>query len=141
MGAELIFLVLIVVVLVFGFGVLFVNRSRTRREGRAAARPSDALEERPTAVEEAESEAAVDVVDGVEVREPGVEEFEEGIPGEGEVVVEERPRFRDRLGKARAALTGALIGVRGRAGIDGETWDEIEEALLRADVGVGVTDS
>ena len=58
-----------------------------------------------------------------------------------EEVVAERPRFRDRMGKARAALTGALVGVRSRPGIDAETWDELEEALLRADVGVGVTDA
>ena len=140
MGAELIFLVLIAVVLVFGFGVLLVSRTRMRRQDAAAARPSVTLRERPTAVEEAESEAAVDVVDDVGVLEPELEEA--GVDeGAGGVVVEERPRFRDRLGKARAALTGALVGVRGRAGIDKETWDELEEALLRADVGVGVTDS
>ena len=80
------------------------------------------------------------MVDDVGVLEPELEE--EAIGEEaGGVVVEERPRFRDRLGKARAALTGALVGVRGRAGIDDDTWDELEEALLRADVGVGVTDS
>ena len=139
MGAELIFLVLIAVVLVFGFGVLLVSRTRMRRDDAAAARPSVELRERPTAVEEAESEAAVDVVDDVGVLEPELEEGEdEEAAG---VVVEERPRFRDRLGKARAALTGALVGVRGRAGIDNDTWDELEEALLRADVGVGVTDA
>ena len=44
MGPELIFLVLIAVVLVFGFGVLLVSRSRVRREDRAAA---VVLEERP----------------------------------------------------------------------------------------------
>jgi fused signal recognition particle receptor len=139
MGAELIFLVLIAVVLVFGFGVLLVSRTRMRRDDAAAARPSVDLRERPTAVEEAESEAAVDVVDEVGVLEPELEE--EDVEEAGGVVVEERPRFRDRLGKARAALTGALVGVRGRAGIDDDTWDELEEALLRADVGVGVTDA
>jgi fused signal recognition particle receptor len=140
MGAELIFLVLIAVVLVFGFGVLLVSRTRMRRDDAAAARPSVELRERPTVLEEAESEAAVDVVDDVGVLEPELEE-EEVDEGAGGVVVEERPRFRDRLGKARAALTGALVGVRGRTGIDNDTWDELEEALLRADVGVGVTDS
>jgi fused signal recognition particle receptor len=44
------------------------------------------------------------------------------------------------MGKARSALTGAFLGIRGRAGITAETWDELEEALLRADVGVRVTD-
>ena len=33
-----------------------------------------------------------------------------------------------------------MLGIRGRAGITAETWDDLEEALLRADVGVRVTD-
>jgi len=48
-----------------------------------------------------------------------------------------RPRFRDRLGKARALFSGFLA----RTTIDQETWDDLEEALLRADVGVGLTTS
>jgi fused signal recognition particle receptor len=131
MGPEIIFLVLIAVVLVFGFGVLLVSRARVGRGDReAAATASISLRDRPQAppdlapapvsVEDEESEADVLVI---------------------EEVVGERPRFRDRMGKARAALTGALVGVRSRPGIDAETWDELEEALLRADVGVGVTDA
>jgi fused signal recognition particle receptor len=50
----------------------------------------------------------------------------------------ERPRLRDRLAKARAAFTAAFTGVRAR-GIDADTWDELEEALLLADVGVNLT--
>jgi fused signal recognition particle receptor len=52
----------------------------------------------------------------------------------------ERPRFRDRLGRARAALAGVFGGVRARGGITADTWDDLEEALLKADVGVRVTD-
>jgi len=55
-------------------------------------------------------------------------------------VPEEAPRgFRDRLGKARAMLSGYLGSVRSREKIDDETWDELEEALVRADVGVRST--
>jgi len=50
-----------------------------------------------------------------------------------------RPRFRDRLGKARTLFSGYLGSVRSRAKIDEETWDELEEALIRADVGIGAT--
>ncbi len=45
------------------------------------------------------------------------------------------------MAKSRAALVGAFSGVRGRAGITDDTWTELEEALLRADVGVRVTDA
>ena len=50
-----------------------------------------------------------------------------------------RPTLRGRMSRARAALAGAFAGVRGRRGITDETWDDLEEALLRADVGIGVT--
>jgi len=50
-----------------------------------------------------------------------------------------RPRFRDRLGKARGQLAGYFGSVLSRGKIDQETWDELEEALIRADVGVQAT--
>jgi fused signal recognition particle receptor len=50
-----------------------------------------------------------------------------------------RPRFRDRLGKARGLLSGYVGSVLSRTGIDETTWEELEEALIRADVGVAAT--
>ena len=47
--------------------------------------------------------------------------------------------LRRRLESARSALTGAVTGVLARSAITQETWDELEEALLRADVGVTTT--
>ncbi|MHB8669747.1 MAG: signal recognition particle-docking protein FtsY [Acidimicrobiales bacterium] len=52
-----------------------------------------------------------------------------------------RPRFRDRLGKARGLLAGYVGSVLSRSGIDDQTWEELEEALVRADVGVATTTS
>lgn len=49
------------------------------------------------------------------------------------------PRFRDRLGKARSLFAGYLSSVRSRDRIDASTWDDLEEALILADVGVDVT--
>ncbi len=50
-----------------------------------------------------------------------------------------KPRLRDRLGKARSTISGFMGSVLAREKIDGETWDELEEALIRADVGVVTT--
>ncbi len=50
-----------------------------------------------------------------------------------------KPRLRDRLGKARSLLAGYMGSILSRSTIDDETWDELEEALIRADVGVGLT--
>lgn len=46
-----------------------------------------------------------------------------------------KPRFRDRIGKARALFAGFLS----RTAIDADTWEDLEEAMIRADVGVTFT--
>ncbi|HTW10880.1 MAG TPA: signal recognition particle-docking protein FtsY [Acidimicrobiales bacterium] len=53
----------------------------------------------------------------------------------------ERPRFRDRLGKARNLLASHLAGLRGRSKLDEQTWEELEEALILADLGVATVGS
>jgi fused signal recognition particle receptor len=76
----------------------------------------------------------------VEIILPPGEDLE--APPEIEVEVEPeavRPRLRDRLGKARALLSGYFGDLRGRSVIDDDVWDELEEALIRADVGVSTT--
>jgi fused signal recognition particle receptor len=49
--------------------------------------------------------------------------------------------YRGRLGKARGLLSGYVGAIRARGRIDAGTWDDLEEALIRADVGVGATDA
>ncbi len=50
-----------------------------------------------------------------------------------------RPSFRDRLAKAREAIAGSFRSILSRTSIDADTWDELEEALIKADVGVDLT--
>ncbi|MGA1111939.1 MAG: signal recognition particle-docking protein FtsY, partial [Ilumatobacteraceae bacterium] len=49
------------------------------------------------------------------------------------------PSFRDRLSRARGVFANATTGVLRRSAIDQATWDDLEEAMLRADLGVKVT--
>jgi fused signal recognition particle receptor len=95
-----------------------------RRAAEEIAQLEEALREEappaPPAPVEAEVEAEVEVE----------------APPEPEVV--EKPKLRDRLGRTRSALAGYLRGVRGRK-VDAEVWDELEEALLLADVGMATT--
>jgi fused signal recognition particle receptor len=74
---------------------------------------------------------------------PDVEPSGVEAPARPEVVEPEpgrvRPRLRDRLGKTRATFAGALEALRGGGSIDDDTWDELEEALILADVGVPTT--
>ncbi len=100
----------------------------------------DALVEAEVA---ADLEARVRAEDVVEASGDDVSAVEDVVASEVveevEAIVVERPRFRDRLGKARAALSGAMGSIAGRSKIDAETWDELEEALILADVGVAST--
>jgi fused signal recognition particle receptor len=48
------------------------------------------------------------------------------------------PSFRDRLGKARGLFAG-LATLRSKRGIEAANFEMLEEALLRADVGVATT--
>jgi fused signal recognition particle receptor len=50
------------------------------------------------------------------------------------------PSYRSRLGTVRGLFSGAVSALRaGR--IDAATWESLEEALIRADVGVSTTDA
>ncbi len=40
-----------------------------------------------------------------------------------------------------ASLSGYLGAIRAKGKVDAATWDDLEEALIRADVGVGATDA
>lgn len=122
-----IYLVLAVVVIAFGGGVVLINRRRSA----AIAPPT-----RPPALPQ---ETAV-VFDEIVATTIGDDELVIDEPVDELIDRAERPRFRERMAKSRAALAGAFSGIRGRSGIDADTWDELEEALLRADVGVRVTD-
>ncbi len=125
MDIQILLLVLLVVAVVFGLGVVLLNR-----RGRGGAPAVPPVVSRPV-------EPVVDLDEPV-VHETVVEE-----PVVEEPVVEtvDVASFRSRMGKAAAALAGAFGGVRARTSITNETWDDLEEALLRADVGIGVTTS
>ncbi|MBK9178940.1 MAG: signal recognition particle-docking protein FtsY [Acidimicrobiales bacterium] len=195
---EVLFLVLALLVLVFGFGVIIVRRRRapgveppiTRPPARPVSPPPPSpaappvaeapplevppvaeappLEvppvveapplEVPPVVEAPPLEEVVEAaaVEALEVEAPAVEvppvveapPLEEVVEAAAVEVVEAeavpveapaKPRFRDRLSKARTLLATYVGAIRSRSTIDEDTWDEIEEALIRADVGVTLT--
>ena len=49
------------------------------------------------------------------------------------------PSLRDRLSRARAALTGPLASALERTSVSEEAWTEVTEALIRADVGLATS--
>src|SRR5438270_7881620 len=115
-------LVLIVLVVLGSAAFVVTTRRRDRRPelepppSRPIAPPRPAIPE-PVLEAPAPPEATVEVAP-----EP-----------EPEPEVIEKPRFRDRIGQARSLLAGYVGGILARSGIDDETWDDLEEALIRAD--------
>ncbi|MEA3075393.1 MAG: fused signal recognition particle receptor [Actinomycetota bacterium] len=126
---EPILLVVIFVLVAVTTAGVVVARRRPRGIELEPPPPSPELVEQ---VEEALAEVEAPVLEAP-VPQPQPEPEPEPEP---EVV---KPRFRDRLGKARSLLAGYVGSVLSRTDIDNETWDELEEALVRADVGVGLT--
>ncbi len=136
-------IIVVVALVLLGAGVLVGLRlsartkERRRVEGEPVAPPREAGRPEPTV--EAPSVEARDA----RLQAPAAPEVEAPpAPVEPEVVLEpevvERPRLRDRLGRTRSAFSGAFGRIRGRK-IDDETWDELEESLLLADVGMFTT--
>jgi fused signal recognition particle receptor len=121
-------------VVVIGGGTLVALRLRGRG-GKSVVPPGEVVSDAPTDVELA---AGADVTETVEAPET---EVVVPTPVEPEPIeVPEPATYRGRLGKARGLLAGYLGSVRSKGKIDASTWDDLEEALIRADVGVGATD-
>ncbi|MGA0143973.1 MAG: signal recognition particle-docking protein FtsY [Ilumatobacteraceae bacterium] len=117
--APTILLALAVLTVVFGIGVVVFSR---RRSTSVDAAPNDVVK---VATE------PHDVV--APVVEPPATELSSTAP------VNATASVRDRLGKVRSSFAGALTSALTRSAITQETWDELEEALLRADLGVATT--
>ncbi|MGI9603410.1 MAG: signal recognition particle-docking protein FtsY [Acidimicrobiales bacterium] len=116
---EALIIILIAVVLLVVVGGTFFLRGRDSGTD-VLERPVEAP---PTPVEtdvEVEVETDVDVV----------------VEPEPEVIT--RPSFRERLARARESLAGTIGSILSR-GVDNQTWEELEEALIRADVGLPAT--
>ncbi|MFN8052928.1 MAG: signal recognition particle-docking protein FtsY [Acidimicrobiales bacterium] len=129
-SAVLIPIIVAVVLLVVGVGALVVSR-----------RNAPSLPTSPTPLDRTTPVDALPSRDAVATAEPSLAEPGTAAPAEPDVVepVVERATFRNRLARARGAFSGALGSIRSRSAIDDETWDDLEEALLRADVGLGPT--
>lgn len=53
--------------------------------------------------------------------------------------VQEGATVRERTGRTRSLFANAFASIRGKGKVDASTWDELEETLLRADIGIGLT--
>jgi fused signal recognition particle receptor len=120
-------------VLLVAGGVVLARRGRPGPADESEAAASGvAVAERPTAP------AAPAAAPPVAAETTAVEAE---VPAPEPAVETEPASYRGRLGKARGLLSGYVGAIRARGRIDAGTWDDLEEALIRADVGVGATDA
>jgi fused signal recognition particle receptor len=133
--------IIIVVIAVVVLGIAFVARGR-RDRGVGLEPPPARPRQGPTAPPEPVDEDLVAEVEDAFVRvhdEASRGTIVEAPPEPGAPAPPTaKPSFRERLAKARGALGGYLGAIRSRK-VDAETWEELEEALIRADVGVAAT--
>ena len=133
---QLIIILAVVVVVVGGGGTTLLVRTR-RRLPRAPHQT--ALRGGTTA---APGTAAPDLAEGgsappdvarspASPPAPTAPEVEKPPPSAGRLV-----RLRGRLARSQSALGGVLLGLLSRDRLDDETWDEVEETLITADMGV-----
>ncbi len=128
-------IVLLVVVVIVGLGAGVVVTSRRSRSSTVEA-DVERVESREATVSEGVEELAEGFAEGLES--DLAEQVEEVLK---DVVVPAPPTFKERLGKARGLFTGVLTTLRSGAVLSDGVWDELEEALIRADVGVATTDA
>ncbi|MBO0805961.1 MAG: signal recognition particle-docking protein FtsY [Nocardiopsaceae bacterium] len=127
---EYIILIVVLAVLVVIGGVTFLRPRGTRRrdggaDAGAGASGGTIAEERPSAAGRAtETKATV----GPEAEKPSLEK---PPPSAGRMV-----RLRARLARSQTGFGSALLSLLSSGKLDDETWDEIEDVLITADVGV-----
>jgi fused signal recognition particle receptor len=164
MDIAILLVVIAAVALLVGSTAAYVSVRRRRHEGYLEAPPAGGVVAPPRPGERPRPEGVPPATSGVGtipppgeappvegepdvlVPEPDAEtvaEIEAALAEAEAAAVEEalRPRFRDRLGRARGLFAGYFGSILSRSTIDAETWDDLEEALLRADVGIGLTTS
>jgi fused signal recognition particle receptor len=119
----------VVVVAIVAGALLVAPRRRARR---VPPPPSPAT---PTTVAEAPPEAvAAEPADAEVAVAPSPPALEVPEPTAGRLL-----RLRARLARSQTSFGRGLLSVLSREKLDEQAWEEIEEALLTADVGVGAT--
>jgi fused signal recognition particle receptor len=128
--------VILLVVLAVGAVGLVVPRMRRRPLPPPPAGGTTVIERPPAPVEEEaeEEEAAVPPLVETPVIEEPQQKFETPEPTAGRLV-----RLRARLSRSQSTLGRGLLSVLSREHLTDDDWEEIEDSLITADVGVEAT--
>jgi fused signal recognition particle receptor len=128
-------IIAVVVLVIVALAIVPLVAGRRRRHVADGSRQTTLEREPGIGEEPAAPPGPVRSMDDQEEAPPG----EPGVATATEEVIAPRRRFRERLGRSRAAIAQGLSGLLTRGAGDEEAWEELEEALLGADVGVATT--
>ncbi len=132
--AEYIYLIVAVAVLLVA-GLAGLVTSRVRGRGRHAPSPPAPTEPRVGDDAETPRDSATRTIEDSELPSgPGVATLERPESAASRLV-----RLRQRLARSQSPLGRGLLALLSREVIDEDTWEEIEDLLLTADVGVAPT--
>ena len=128
---EYVILIIVIAVLAVGVGgwLLFLRPRRGRVSAPPSARAAEPSTPPPGGGEQAAAGAAPEMPQAT----AAVLEVERPPPSAGRMV-----RLRARLARSQSSVGTALLNLLSRDRLDDETWDEMEEVLITADVGVAV---
>jgi fused signal recognition particle receptor len=139
---ELIIIIVAVVVVVGGGGTTFLLRSRHR----APSAPDRAAGQGGAARTAPGPASATETAERGEAGTPTALPLEPDVaaPAARTAPPAEKPppsagrlvRLRSRLARSQSALGGVLLGLLSSDRLDEQTWEEIEETLITADMGV-----
>ena len=144
--------VCVLVAIVLVAGVVGLVRGRSARQRQLSAPPAPPAPPKPSTTTAPPTDLDTDAEGGVGT----IEAPRPTAPAEPEpdvdVLVEELPtlerpasargrlaRLRARLARSNSAIGNALLGLLSRGGLDEEAWEEVEDTLIRADLGVDAT--
>jgi fused signal recognition particle receptor len=135
---EYVILIIVIAVLALGTGgyLLFLRPGRGRS---VAAPPAKPTVTPPSAASTegggaAQTAPEAGTVPDTPAAATGTLEIERPPPSAGRLV-----RLRARLARSQSSMGSALLNLLSRDRLDDDTWDEIEEVLITADVGVAVS--
>ena len=133
-------LTLVIVLAALGLLVLVGGALALTRRNRSRQRPGTATLPPLTDLEERPGERAAEPSGDVKVVAPPGEPTAPTVPTEKPAPVAGRmARLRSRFGGSQATLGRGLLGLLSKERLDDSAWEQVEEVLLTADVGVGPT--
>jgi fused signal recognition particle receptor len=129
-------IVLLISALVLISGGIVVVRARRSKTPKAAVEPTSSAPVSPLTTTTPSSTAPDRYVD-----DEGSSSGATGSAGEpdDEVTEPDELTVKEKAGRTRSLFASAFQSIRGRGSIDAGTWEELEETLLRADIGIGLT--